>query len=96
MMTNNGKVKELKLKAIHEDGLIETIDLQLPATIQDGNELYRISCSNGMEYFFVKENGYYDGYGMSCPGINEKDADKLIRNIEDDRKFEQPSGSMTS
>lgn len=52
----------MKLRVEHENGDIETLQLEGPLTIEVGPTMDVIQTKSGMEYFFTKD-GYYDGWG---------------------------------
>lgn len=82
----------MKIKVVREaDNQIETLNIPFPVTLNDKGETFNvIQGSDGMDHYFYKESGLYDGWGMgvSGTGISNNDVQRLVRNIEEGRQIE--------
>lgn len=79
----------MKIKVIHEGGVIEIITLVPPVTAVLGNNLNHLTCGDGTDFFFTPE-GFYDGWSRSHPGgVTNEESDRDMRRMEDGREIEE-------
>lgn len=86
----------MKIKVVRADGSIETINLVGSITAREPrndlefprNQSPLCVHATGTDYFF-REDGIYDGWGMSCIA-SEEEGLYLAEAVEKDREIEPP------
>lgn len=73
------------LRVQHEDGHHELLTLSGILRIEEGTNLDRIICADGLEHWVTKD-GFYDGWSRSI--TSEDDADKVLNQMEHRRHHE--------
>jgi hypothetical protein len=73
----------------------EELDIKFPVELSDRGKSFNIlKSADGMDYYFYKETGFYDGWGTgNVAGMDLEDptVSKLISNIESQRKIAPPT-----
>ena len=78
----------MRLRVQHDDGRIEILTLVPPVEAVPGENMNRLACGDGTDFFFTLE-GYYDGWGRNQAGVTKEEADADVERMQAGREIEE-------